>query len=58
MHQDAFEEIKNRLLKPPILHMPENRGKFQLFLDTRNRATGLALLQIQNGAIKSIGMHV
>ena len=28
--QNAFEEIKQRLQKPPVLHMPEKVGRFQL----------------------------
>ena len=26
--QDAFEEIKHRLQKPPVLHMPDKIGRF------------------------------
>ena len=29
--QKAFDEIKSRLLKPPILSMPDKRGRFQLY---------------------------
>ena len=32
--QDAFEEIKQRLQKPPVLHMPDTIGRFQLYSDT------------------------
>ena len=28
--QDAFKEIKQRLVKPPILHMPHHEGRFHL----------------------------
>ena len=28
--QDSFEEIKHRLIKPPVLHMPTKRGRFYL----------------------------
>ena len=45
--QDAFEEIKRRLQKLPVLHMPDKVG--QLYLDTSKYATGGALYQIQNG---------
>ena len=34
--QRAFEEIKGRLQKPPILHLPDNKGKFHLYSDTKN----------------------
>ena len=52
--QDSFEEIKCRLLKPPVLHMPNKTGRFHLYLDTSKFATGSALHQIQNGKPKLI----
>ena len=52
--QDAFEEIKHRLQKPPVLHMPDKIGRFQLYSDTSKYATGSALYQIQNGKPKFI----
>ena len=52
--QLAFEEIKNRLQKPPILHLPDNKGRFHLYSDTSKYATGSALYQIQNGKPKLI----
>ena len=47
--QKAFEEIKSRLQKPPILHMPDNKRRFHLYSDTSKHATGSTLYQIQNG---------
>ena len=38
----AFE-IKSRLQKPPILHLPDNKGKFHLYSDTSKYATGSTL---------------
>ena len=52
--QDAFEEIKQRLQKPPVLHMPDKIGRFQLYSDTSKYTTGSALYQIQNGKPKLI----
>ena len=46
--QDSFEGIKCRLVKPPILHMPNTTGRFHLYSDTSKFATGSALYQIQN----------
>ena len=46
--QDSFEEIKHRLIKPPVLHMPNTTGRFYLYSDTSKYATGSALYQIQN----------
>ena len=50
--QDSFEEIKCRLLKPPVFHMPNKTGRFHLYSDTSKFATGSALYQIQNGKPK------
>ena len=52
--QKAFDEIKSRLLKPPVLSMPDKRGRFLLYLDTSKYATGSALYQVQNGRPKLI----
>ena len=47
--QKAFDEIKHRLQRPPVLHLPNRHGQFQLYPDTSKFATGSALYQIQNG---------
>ena len=47
--QKAFDEIKCRLQRPPVLHLPDRHGQFQLYSDTSKFATGSALYQIQNG---------
>ena len=52
--QYSFEEIKHRLIKPPILHIPNTTGRFHLYSDTSKFATGSALYQIQNGKPKLI----
>ena len=52
--KNAFEEITHRLQKPPVLHMPNKIGRFQLYSDTSKYATGSALYQIQNGKPKLI----
>ena len=52
--QDSFEEIKHRLMKPPVLHMPNKTGRFHLYSNTSKFTTGSALYQIQNGKPKLI----
>ena len=52
--QDSFIEIKCRLVKPPVLHMPNKTGRFHLYSDTSKYATGSALYQIQGGKPKLI----
>ena len=47
--QQAFDEIKHRLQRPPVLHLPDRHGHFHLYSDTSKFATGSALYQIQNG---------
>ena len=47
--QQAFDEIKRRVQRPPVLHLPNRHGCFQLYSDTSKFATGSALYQIQNG---------
>ena len=52
--QDSFEEIKCRLIKPPVLYMPNTTGRYHLYSDTSKFVTGSALYQIQNGKPKLI----
>ena len=52
--QDAFEEIKHKLIKAPILHMPNCEGRFCLYSDMSKFAAGSGLYQIQNGKPKVI----
>ena len=52
--QETFVEIKSRLQRPPVLHLPDRQGRFQLFSDTSKFATESALYQIQNGKPKRI----
>ena len=52
--QNTFDEMKQRLQKPPVLHIPDKIGRFQLYSDTSKYAMGSALYQIQNGKLKLI----
>ena len=47
--QQAFDEMKCRLQRPPVSHLPNRHGRFQLYSDTSKFATGSALYQVQNG---------
>ena len=53
-HQDPFIEIKCRLVKPLVLHMPNKSGRFHLYSDTCKYMMGSALYQIQGGKPKLI----
>ena len=50
--QDSFEEIKCRLTKPPVLHMPNTPGRFHFYSETSKFTTDSTLYQIQNGQPK------
>ena len=52
--QKAFDEIKSRLLKPPILSMEDKRGRLLLYSDTSKFSTGSILYQVQDGKPKLI----
>ena len=52
--QVAFKEIKCRLIKPPVLHLPNSTGRFNLYSDTGKFADRSALYQIKNGKPKLI----
>ena len=52
--QDSFREIKQRLMKTPVLHMPNKTGGFHLYSDTSKFVTVSALYQIQGGKTKLI----
>ena len=56
--QDSFTEIKHRLVKPPVLHMPNMSGRFHLYSDTSKYMTGSALYQIQGGKPKLIAYAI
>ena len=46
--QEAFDKIKKRMLKPPVLSMPNRKGRFILYSDTSKIATGSTLYQHQD----------
>ena len=54
VQQKAFEEINSRLHKPPVLSMPDRKGRFLLYSDTSKLATGSTLYQFQDGKSKPI----
>ena len=56
--QKAFNEIKHRLQRPPVLYLPDRHGRFQLYSDTNKFATGSALYQIQNDSQGLLPMQV
>ena len=53
--QEAFEEIKRRLVRAPVLHMSNHEGRFHLYSDMNKFAVGSALYQIQNRKLRLIG---
>ena len=55
MHQYAFDEIRNRLLKPPAFHLQDSGDGFQLFSDTGKTAEESTPCLIQNSIPYIIG---
>ena len=55
VHQNAFEEIKEFFIKPPVLHLPRPGGRFILYCDTSKTHTGVSLWQIQDGKPRLLG---
>ena len=47
--QSAFEELKMRLVSPPVLSVPSTAGIFILDTDASDKAIGAELLQVQDG---------
>ena len=56
-HQKAFEEIKQLLVKPPVLRMVSGDGIFHLESDTSCTATGGTLYQWQDNQWVLVGYH-
>ena len=44
--QIVFKEIKHRLVKPPVLHLLDNKGRCHLYSDTSKFAKSSALYEI------------
>ena len=45
--QIGFNEIKSRLIKPPVLHLPDNKGRNHLYSDTSKFAMGSVYIKIR-----------
>ena len=54
-HQKAFEQVKELLIKPPVLHLPRPGGRFIFYCDTSKTHTGSSLWQMQDGKPRLIG---
>ena len=52
--QEAFEEIERWLQNPPVLYMPDNKGRSHLYSDKSKFATGSVPYQIQNGQLRLV----
>ena len=52
--QTAFEKIKSRLQKSPVIYLPDSRRRFHFSSDTSKFATVSVLYQIQNDKPKLI----
>ncbi|EFP06197.1 hypothetical protein CRE_10709 [Caenorhabditis remanei] len=53
--EEAFQEIKKKLMSPPILTTPKMDGDFELHTDASKIGIAAVLLQNQEGELKVIG---
>ena len=56
--QKAFDEIKHRLQRPPVLHLPKRHGWFQLYSDTSKLATVVLCTKFRMDSQGSLPMQV
>jgi len=53
-HQEAFEELKEKITSQPVLALPKREGKFRVETDVSGHAIGGVLSQEQEGKWKPI----
>jgi len=53
-HQEAFEELKEKITSQPVLALPKREGKFRVETDALGHAIGGVLFQEQEGKWKPI----
>ena len=53
--EEAFQEVKHRISRPPVLHLPRAIGRLVLFSDTSKVGTSSSLWQYQDGKPHLIG---
>ena len=53
-HQEAFEELKEKIMSQPVLSLPKREGKFRVETDVSGHAIGGVLSQEQDGKWKPI----
>ena len=53
--EEVFQEVKHRISRPPVLHLPRAIGRLVLVSDTSKVGTGSSLWQYQEGKPHLIG---
>jgi len=53
-HQEAFEELKEKIMSQPVLSLPKRKGKFRVETDASGHAIRGMLFQEQDGKWKLI----
>jgi len=53
-HQDAFDELKQKITSQPVLALSKREGKFRVEMDALGHAIGGVLSQEQEGKWKPI----
>jgi hypothetical protein len=47
MQQEAFDQLKAKVTEEPIIHLPNDEGKYKLETDGSGQALGAVLMQQQ-----------
>jgi len=53
-YQEAFEELKEKIMSQPVLSLPKREGKFRVEMDASRHAIGGVLSQEQDGKWRPI----
>ena len=56
--QNAFEEIKGRLQRPPVLHLPDRQGQFQLYSDMSKLPLVVHCIKFKMGSLNVLPTQV
>lgn len=56
-HENAFQQIRELLISPPVLCAPQGSGDFHLYSDTSRHCTGSVLMQDIGGQQRVIGYY-
>ena len=56
--QNAFEELKSRLVSPPILAYPDFKQPFLLHTDASDAAIGAVSQEVRFKGVQNVSLHI